>query len=302
MEISFLIIYFFVYSGPEPVRCSPICGEVSEGTAYIVGGQTTNISRVPWHAGIYRRSGLDRQFEQICGGTIINAKIIVSAMHCFWDPSEGTHYNYDAYEVVVGKTVRKYEAREEYKPQFFEIENIHYIDGYSDLQSYYANDIVLVVLNKYIEFHSFIVPICLPQNLQYHDKVVPVGWIGTAAGWGLVESNGRPSEVLKKIELPVVSREDCRDNSSPEFANFITSDKFCAGYLTGASVCQGDSGGGLVFPQTVGQKTVYFLRGIVSTGGNKGGSCDNDKYSTFTNVAYHMDFINAYLSRYEPKF
>lgn len=62
------------------------------------------------------------------------------------------------------------------------------------------------------------------------------------SGWGLEESNGQPSEVLKKIELPAVSREECERNSSPEFINFITPDKFCAGYLTGASVCQGDSG------------------------------------------------------------
>lgn len=85
-------------------------------------------------------------------------------------------------------------------------------------------------------------PICLPQNLEYHDQIVPVNWSGVTAGWGLEETNGSPSEVLKKIVLPVVSREDCERNSSPEFANFITADKFCAGYLTGASVCQGDSG------------------------------------------------------------
>lgn len=88
-------------------------------------------------------------------------------------------------------------------------------------------------------------------------------------GWGLEQSNGVPSNVLKKIELPVISREQCRQQSSPEFSSYITSDKFCAGYLNGASVCQGDSGGGLVFPSGQ-QKRVYTLRGIVSTGGNKG--------------------------------
>lgn len=62
------------------------------------------------------------------------------------------------------------------------------------------------------------------------------------------------------------------------------------------------SGGGLVFPHTVRQKTTYILRGIVSTGGNKDGSCDSDKYTTFTNVAFHMDFVNTHISKYEPKF
>lgn len=146
------------------------------------------------------------------------------------------------FQVAVGKTYRDYSAREDYKPQFFAVEHILYIDGYNDLAGYYSDDIALLVLDKHIEFHSFIVPICLPQNLQYEEKAVPIGWIGTTAGWGLEQTNGLPSSVLKKIELPVVSREECKDKSSPEFGNFITSDKFCAGYLTGASVCQGDSG------------------------------------------------------------
>lgn len=59
-------------------------------------------------------------------------------------------------------------------------------------------------------------------------------------GWGLEQSHGIPSEVLKKIELPVVSREECKERSSSEFMSFITADKFCAGYLSGVSVCQGD--------------------------------------------------------------
>lgn len=76
--------------------------------------------------------------------------------------------------------------------------------------------------------------------------------------------------MLKKIELPVVTREECIEKSAPEFESYITSDKFCAGYLNGASVCQGDSGGGLVFAQPNRREKIYTLRGIVSTGGNKG--------------------------------
>lgn len=162
--------------------------------------------------------------------------------HCFWDRSEYQPYSAEMFQVTIGKTNRDYTAHEVLKPQFFTIERILYIEGYNDIAGFYSDDIALLVLYKHIEFHSFIVPICLPQNLQYEEKAVPVGWIGTTAGWGLERTNGLPSTVLKKIELPVVSREECKDKSSPEFANFITSDKFCAGYLTGVSVCQGDSG------------------------------------------------------------
>lgn len=103
--------------------------------------------------------------------------------HCFWDASEDKAFPPDAFQVVVGKTFRDYSAREDYKPQFFAIEHIFYIDGYNDLAGSYANDIALLALDKHIEFHSFIVPICLPQNLQYDDKNVQAGWRGITAGW-----------------------------------------------------------------------------------------------------------------------
>lgn len=64
---------------PSPQRCTPICGEINEGAAYVVGGLNTSISKVPWHAGIYQKNHYD-QYQQICGGTIISSKVIISAM------------------------------------------------------------------------------------------------------------------------------------------------------------------------------------------------------------------------------
>lgn len=58
---------------------------------------------------------------------------------------------------------------------------------------------------------------------------------------------------------------------------------------------------GLVFPTSVGSSTVYFLKGIVSTGGNKGGSCDNDKYTLFTNVQYYIPWLQYLETQNRPK-
>lgn len=58
---------------PPPQLCTPICGEEAPtGTPYLVGGFETNITKVPWHAGIYKREG-DAYLLQ-CGGTIGNCK------------------------------------------------------------------------------------------------------------------------------------------------------------------------------------------------------------------------------------
>lgn len=60
---------------PAPQRCTQICGEINEGAAYVVGGGQTNITRVPWHVGIYKKNGYDSKFQQICGGTIVSSKV-----------------------------------------------------------------------------------------------------------------------------------------------------------------------------------------------------------------------------------
>lgn len=162
------------------------------------------------------------------------------------------------------------------------------------------SDIVLVILKSYIEFKTYIAPICLPYGLKYIDQLVPSDWIGHVAGWGLEKSSGLPSPVLKVIELPVITREQCKKTSSRAFIPYITNDKFCAGHLSGVSVCQGDSGGGLVFPTIADGKMKYYLRGIVSIGANNANSCDNNKYTTFVNVAFYMDFIGHYDIQYQP--
>lgn len=88
---------------PLPETCSPICGEEAPtGTPYVVGGFEASINKVPWHAGIYKFNG--NGFSLQCGGTIINARVVVSAMHCksflylksincwFWTQNNNHHF------------------------------------------------------------------------------------------------------------------------------------------------------------------------------------------------------------------
>lgn len=56
--------------------------EAPSGTPYVVGGFQASINQVPWHAGVYKFNGSG--FSLQCGATIINARVIVSAMHCMF--------------------------------------------------------------------------------------------------------------------------------------------------------------------------------------------------------------------------
>ncbi|KAJ8910433.1 hypothetical protein NQ315_012575 [Exocentrus adspersus] len=100
--------------------------------------------------------------------------------------------------------------------------------------------------------------------------------------------------------MPVVSQETCI-YSFPEFYSRFTSDHtFCAGYKNGTSVCNGDSGGGLVFPKAGGNKNnpVWQLRGMVSISVALQNQlkCDSMHYVVFTDVAKYLDWVKTALT------
>lgn len=284
--------------------CTQICGEESpDGKLYVVGGQITNNTKVPWHVGIYRTRGDEPTF--ICGGTILSPKLVVSAIHCFWNRFESMTYPENEFRVVAGKFYRKFnDYRERNTYQVLNIAKIHHLPGYNHRDGLFADDVAVVILDQYIEYKTHIAPICIDYNLSYEEKFISPGSIGRVAGWGLVQSNGNPSDELKMIEIPVINREQCKQSFHYSFRKFLTGDKFCAGEKNlGVGLCQGDSGGGLVFSKSSSDsKQVYFLRGIVSSGPNKDDSCDSNEYTLFTNIAHFNDFVKTYDYANRPEY
>lgn len=66
--------------------------------------------------------------------------------------------------MAVGKTFRDYDAREDYKPQFFAVEHILYRPGYNDLAGYYSNDIAVLVLDKVGAQYATLIPYVARQR------------------------------------------------------------------------------------------------------------------------------------------
>jgi hypothetical protein len=58
-----------------------------------------------------------------------------------------------------------------------------------------------------------------------------VGKIGTASGWGTTQEDGKPSCVLREVDVPIMSNEDCRKTNYTE--QMITDNMMCAGYADG---------------------------------------------------------------------
>lgn len=215
-----------------------------EVVPYIVGGEKVNITKVPWHVGIFTDVTSKGAFSQICGGTIINAKLVISAAHCFWDTRENRLFDAPNFKVGAGKYYRDINAVEPTKPQIVDVAKIEIQQEYNDFAGLYAQDIAILILVDHFEFNAYIKPICVDTTVNFNEQNVQPGLIGKVAGWGLEQSGGQSSPELKYIDLPAIEYYQCKETLSAELRLFITGDKFCAGYTTGQSVCRGDSGGG----------------------------------------------------------
>lgn len=116
---------------------------------------------------------------------------------------------------------------------------------------------------------------------------------GFTKNWGT-----KPSEILNKVSLPVVSRKSCesryRDLDLFGIPENITENMFCAGYIEDGDVpndkdtCQGDSGGPIVDPETGN------VVGIISWGSPACGA--NTYLGVNARVGSLRSFINKYLS------
>ncbi|XP_037953289.1 trypsin delta-like [Teleopsis dalmanni] len=196
----------------------------------IVGGLPADILNYPWQI------SLQYMESHLCGGSIFNDKIIVTAAHCLenMNPSAlqiragSSSWNKDGVVVKVAKI------------------KIH--ENYSSEN--YRNDVGVILL---------ISPLPLGSNIQSIPLTTTEPAGGTSAvvtGWGVMKqgSSSLP-EQLQYVKLNIVNRLICKIQY--KLLNPIEASMICAG-ANGKDSCQGDSGGPLVVNGT--------LVGIVSWG------------------------------------
>ncbi|XP_066262919.1 modular serine protease-like isoform X2 [Euwallacea similis] len=279
------------------VRCREKCGEKRVSvTPLIVGGTAVERGHYPWVVALYSRRLSSPLYSHICGGSLLSTSVAVTAAHCVTYDNNGDVIHKKFFKVASGKYYIQYEdTRDLDTAQYSDVSQIIVHQEYRGEVQKFRFDIALLKLSTPFALSKVCQPVCIEYN-DVSQSLLKSNPIATVTGWGFTTAHGKPSEVLKEIDIPHVDNAQCRSELDPEFAlKYLIGDKFCAGFVnSNMSVCQGDSGGGLVVKDS---KNKYYIQGLVSLGDvalkNNQRTCDIERRALFTNINEYTHWIQS---------
>ncbi|XP_008281494.1 serine protease 27 [Stegastes partitus] len=247
------------------------CGRPPLMENRIVGGMDASDGAWPWQVDIQKGSD-----GHVCGGSIITENWVLSAAHCFPNPSDVS-----AYIIYVGR----YQLNN-YNPH----QSVHRVSrvvipyGYNEPHS--GKDVALVQLSSPVTWSDHVRPICLPAS----GTSFPGGMMCYVTGWGNIREDVPLSGVgtLQVVQVPIISQSSCQEmyQTDPKEQVDILYDMICAGYQEGGKdSCQGDSGGPLVCQMVNG---TWVQAGVVSFGL---GCAHENKPGVYARLTSYSGFI-----------
>ncbi|XP_062988482.1 vitamin K-dependent protein C isoform X2 [Elgaria multicarinata webbii] len=255
------------YTTCEPVGEYP-CGRVVEPESNLVkvtGGLPVGKGDSPWQVMLRNSAG---RFK--CGGVLINSNWVLTAAHCVVGEQR--------IRLSFGKYYRR---RKDDNVEDIIADRLVPHENYSAITS--DNDIALLHLHHPVHINRFKLPICLPSKNLAEQELMKEGTKVVVTGWGAQSEDNKKnlSSVLKYIEVPLASRNDCVHAMWHD----LSDNMLCAGILGDRrDACGGDSGG----PMVTKFKDTWFLVGLVSWGEG----CGNpDNFGIYTKISSYLDWI-----------
>ncbi|XP_058284116.1 transmembrane protease serine 9 [Hylobates moloch] len=206
--------------GSDEVHCECGLQPAWRMAGRIVGGVEASPGEFPWQASLRENK------EHFCGATIINARWLVSAAHCFnefQDPTEWVAYVGATYlSGSEASTVRARVAQIVKHPLYN-----------ADTADF---DVAVLELTNPLPFSRHIQPVCLPAATH----IFPPRKKCLISGWGYLKEDFlvKP-EVLQKATVELLDQALC----ASLYGHSLTDRMVCAGYLDGkVDSCQGLTG------------------------------------------------------------
>ncbi|XP_072934208.1 uncharacterized protein [Epargyreus clarus] len=258
------------------------CGKVvkSHPNPLVINGERTLPGQWPWQVALYQAQTVDSKY--ICGGTLVSTQHVITVAHCVTLKGSKVLVNKNTLLVYLGKHNLRTSV------EGVQIRNVNNIVVHPEYNpSIFSKDLSILTLREPVKYTEFVRAACLwPENLSSLDSVI--GKIGSVVGWGF-NDKGTASEELMLVTMPVVDQLTCVRSYSEFFARFTSDYTYCAGYRDGTTVCNGDSGGGMVF----NIDGAWYLRGLVSLTVVRSNEnrCDPSHYVVFTDIGTLLPWI-----------
>lgn len=223
-----------------------VSGQANEGDA--------GFGEYPWQAAVLKKEGVDNVY--VCAGTLVDATHVLTAAHCV------TGYHASEMRVRLGEYDVNRDS-EFYSHQETDVEAIFVHPEF--YPGNLLNDIALIRIHQPMDFNTnpHISPVCLPRAGDVFAS--HRCWV---TGWGKdgFISSARYQNILKEVDVPVLSASDCENRLrttrlGPTYQ--LHPGMLCAGGEPGKDACKGDGGGPLTCVDASGR---HRLAGLVSWG------------------------------------
>ena len=206
----------------------------------IIGGEESLITDVPWQVGLIEadpEAGPELYYAQFCGGTVLNARWVVTAAHCLVGENGSVTKPKDIKIIAGVDDLDVPRGTSEYR-----VSAIVVSPGYEGG----VNDIALIQISSEFDLsEAEIEPASLPLALD-GDTFPALGTDILVSGWGeyVAYQAGYYPTMLQKATLDVLTAplgDDCGDYLASDW-NYRY--EMCVGVTEGGrDTCQGDSGG-----------------------------------------------------------
>lgn len=229
--------------------------------ARIVDGDSSERGQFPFYALLRIPNGPNMQ---ICGGTLMNNRYVLTAAHCIADANR-VDVDLGSLELRILNEM----GRKSYSASGNQL-NVHPNFDSKTLE----NDIGIIELSEPVTFSQFIQPVKFSNKCD-----VSVDTMFTAIGNGVSNDQGEMPKFLQHTNLKLIAPDSCR----AAFPGIDQSMVFCADQPNGGSVCKGDSGGPLIL---AADRTLYGVTSFENISG-----CQNAPQG-FVNVTNYKPWIS----------